>query len=297
MREARSTTLAVLGLWTVVHAGCADTVEESDISYDDRYGAATTMDVYHPPGDALRPAVLLIHGGGWHTGFTRSAFDSTSARLAGAGYVAFNIDYRLVPDGGQFPHAPADCLCALSYIRANAARWHVDPARIAAFGYSAGGHLASLIGVAADDPTIAPDCASGPTGAPAAVVSGAGPEDMRALPQVSVVTDFLGGTPEQVPDVYTDASPIDHVAPGAPPFLFVQGTHDWFVDASNSERMRAALDAVGDETRLFEIPGGGHVWNQGADDGDFDLVVAAVDTPEAWAATIDFLDHAIGPVP
>ncbi len=274
--------------------GCSDVVEKSDVSYDDRF-ANTQLDVYSPPDTAVRPAVIVIHGGGWHTPLERDGMADHAQRLAEAGYVAFNLSYRLVPDGGEFPHAVQDCLCALSYVRAHAAAYHVDPTRIAALGYSAGGHLVSMLGTAADDPVVAPDCAWGPTGPVAAVISGAGPEDMTLLPQVSTVIDFVGGTKDAVPALYASASPLTHVVAGAPPFLFVHGDNDWFVDIEHSYRMRDALDAVGTETHLLEIPGGGHIWN---DDGDgaWDLEIS-IDTPESWAAMIDFLDHTVGPTP
>jgi acetyl esterase/lipase len=177
-------------------------------------------------------------------------------------------------------------------VRAHAAEYDVDPTRIAALGYSAGGHLVSMLGAAADDPVVAPDCASGPTGPVAAVISGAGPQDMGLMPQVDVVTNFVGGTKDEAPELYIQASPLSHVAAGAPPFLFIHGDNDWFVSIEHSRRMQAALDAVGTETHLLEIPGGGHIWN---DDGDgaWDLEMS-IDTPEAWSAMIDFLDHTIG---
>ncbi len=276
--------------------GCSDVVEQSDISYDDRF-ALTRMDVYSPPPAATpRPAVIVIHGGGWREPLRRDGMADHAHRLADAGYVAFNIDYRLVGDGGQFPHAVQDCICALAYVRAHAADYAIDPARVAAFGYSAGVHLVSMLGVATAEPMVQPDCASGATGPVQAVVSGAGPEDMTLLPQLYPVTDFMGGTKEAVPDLYAAASPITHVAAGAPPYLFVDGDNDWFVDIEHAYKMRDALDGVGAETRMFEIPGGGHIWNRGADGGSWDLEMS-IDTPEAWAATIDFLDHTIGPVP
>ena len=128
-----------------------------------------------------------------------------------------------------------------------------------------------------------------------AVVSGAGPQDMTTLIEATAVTDFLGGTQEEVPAVYTDASPIEHVEAGDPPFLLVAGNNDWFVPVENARRMKRALDDAGSEARLFEIPGGGHIWN-GAD-GQWDVPLTSIDTPEAQAAIIDFLDHTIGPPP
>jgi len=158
---------------TVLHAGCDTVVVETAISYDDRF-PDTVIDVYRPPERlASGAAVLTIHGGGWRDGSDRTSMAAAAERLALAGYVAINVEYRRVP-GGEFPRAVQDCLCALAFVRQHAASWQIDPARIAGFGYSAGGHLVSMLGTAADDPAVAPDCAAGTTGPLAAVASGAG---------------------------------------------------------------------------------------------------------------------------
>jgi acetyl esterase/lipase len=290
--------LKLATLWTVVLTACGSITTRDDVSYDDRY-ASDVLDVYFPPpASTPRPAVLVIHGGGWHDGIYRDSIASQAERLAEAGYVAINIEYRLVPsEGGQYPHAVQDCYCALAWTRANATALGIDPARVAGLGYSAGGHLVSMLGVDTDA-DVQPDCAAGTTTPLAAVVSGAGPEDMAALPQVSSVTEFVGGTTSDVPALYTAASPLSHVAPGAPPYLFVDGNDDWFVNIDEQARpMQAALDAVGAETRFFEIPGGGHILNSGVDGASWELPLTSIETPEAADAIVDFLDHTIGPVP
>ena len=285
----------VLGACTGVLGACADVVVESDISYDDRFAVAQ-LDAYLPGTATPRGAVMVVHGGGWRTGFSRDGMADHARRLAAAGYAAFNLDYRTTPDGGEFPHAVQDCVCALAYVRAHAADFAIDPARVAALGYSAGGHLVSMLGTAAADPMVTPDCAAGGTGPVAAVISGAGPEDMRLMPEVDVVVDFVGGTKAEVPERYAAASPITYVGPGAPPFLFITGSSDVFVDPEHSHRMQDALAAVGTDSRLLEIPGGGHLLNRGASDTSWDVELS-IDTPEAWAAMFDFLDRTIGGAP
>ena len=286
----------VLAVCTAVLAGCTDVVVETDISYDDRFDVAK-LDVYSPPPTAaLRPAVLVVHGGGWHEPIERDGMAPHAERLAEAGYVAFNISYRLVPSGGEFPHAVQDVFCALAWVRAHATEYGIDPDRIGALGYSAGGHLVSMLGTAAGDPIVAPDCAAGTTGAVDAVISGAGPQDMTMLPEVENVEAFVGAKKSEDPERYAQASPLSHVAEGAPPFLFIHGDSDWFVDIEHSRQMGEALDRVGTRNRLLAIPGGGHLWNRGASGSTWDLAIS-IDTPQAWAATIDFLDHEIGPVP
>jgi acetyl esterase/lipase len=275
-------------LWTGVLGACSDVVVETDISYDDRFAVAK-LDVYSPPRrETQRPAVVVIHGGGWREDSDRDFMGQHSERFAQAGYVAFNIEYRGTPGDGAFPGAVQDVICALAFVRANADRWGIDPARVASYGYSAGGHLASMLGVATT--AIASDCA---TPAVAAVVSGAGPQDMRLFPEAEAVTAFMGGTEAEVPENYTNGSPIHHVAAGAPPYLFITGDADWFVDIEHSKKMKAALAGVGTQGKLFVIPGGGHLLNRSPAGASWDVAIS-LDTPEAWAATIDFLDHAIG---
>jgi acetyl esterase/lipase len=88
------------------------------------------------------------------------------------------------------------------------------------------------------------------------------------------------------------------VTPDAPPFLFIHGDDDWFVNIDAQERpMKRALDAAGVRTRLLEVPGGGHIFNRGADGTAWELPLTSIDTPESQAAMIDFLDTTIGPPP
>lgn len=298
----------VLILWTQVGTGCGDIEKIVGVSYDDRF-ERTQMDVYLPgPVEEAPvggwPAVLAIHGGGWRN-FDRSSMAAASERLAGAGYAVVNIDYRLVP-AGQYPAAVQDSLCALAYARAHAAEWGVDPARIATYGYSAGGHLASMVGVASAGELHQPDCAAavaaGGVAPPAAVVSGAGPEDLWLFPEVAAVVEFVGGRKADVPELWDAASPITYVRDAAggagdgafPPFLFVHGEEDWFAGIEHSLEMREALVAAGGQAELFSIPGGGHLINRDTAAGQYDVIVTSTDTPESWIAVVDFLDRTIG---
>jgi acetyl esterase/lipase len=286
-------------------AGCQDIVSETDIAYDDRY-TSTRMDMYAPSDSetVARPAVIVIHGGGWSTPLERDGMEAHARRLAAAGYVTFNISYRLVGrDGdetGRFPNAISDTICALAYVRAHADEYGVDPDRIASYGYSAGGHLASMLGVATRGPLVAPDCAAvmdapnnGAVAPVAAVISGAGPQDFSLFPAYAGIADFLGQDCDEDREICEAASPITYVRAGAPPFLFIHGDDDWFVDFEHTTDMRDKLRAVGTDARILRLPGGGHLWNQSADGDIWDLALS-IDTPAAWQATIDFLDHEIG---
>lgn len=270
--------------------GCVAPEERVDISYDDRFGDATLMDVYLPAGDApANPAVLFIHGGSWRFG-SKDHFVAAGRRLARSGFVVASINYRLLPEG-RFPDNLFDATCSLAYLRAHAEELRIDPERIAVMGYSAGAHLASLVGLASAHPELAPDCAAAagqPVAPPAAVISASGPQDMRTFWEEagdkSDVEEIFGGSPAELPRAYELGSPRYHVAPGAPPFLILEDA----IDFGGVEAMRAALAGAGNDVRLLKVIGSLHILEQAADPGIYEAGVSS-ETPEAWIAITDFL--------
>ena len=282
-------TRLLLGLLAL--AGCKATVEQ-EITYDERFGDSTTMDVFLPVDEPMepRPAVMLVHGGSWRY-FDRDRYKSVARRLARSGYVTASIDYRLVP-AGEFPNAVHDTSCALAYLQNHADELGIDPARIVLIGYSAGAHLSSLVAVA-DDPSLMPDCAEGAPSKPAAVISGAGPQDMRTLPDARAVREFMGGSESDLPEAYALASPVSHASADDPPFLFIHGAQDLFVDLDQSEAMRGLLLDQGVEAELLQLAGTGHVFNP-SDDATTLGIGLSTDAPEAWIAVMDFLERTVG---
>ena len=281
-----------LAIAVVVAPACGSAHEERlDVVYDDRFGDETMMDVYLPEGAGPHPGVMFIHGGAWIAG-DRSEYTQAAKRVSRAGYVAATIEYRLVPDGA-FPKNVQDCFCALAHLRKHAGELRLDPNRIAVVGYSAGGHLAAMLGVGADDPTLRPDCAVGATGAPNAVVAGSANYDLRGTePDFWLAEEYLGGDPDDLPAVYSKASPITHVGPGKPPFLLTIGTDDMLIVEEQSNAMRVALAAHGNDARVLAMKGGGHLLNATADGK---LAIEAADfTPEAFIVLFDFLERTVG---
>lgn len=258
--------------------------------YDVRYGD-TVLDLYLPDDDGGRhPAVMLVHGGGWQNG-DKDHFRRAARRLARSGYVAASINYRLAPEG-RFPRAAQDVACALAFLQGNADEYRLAPERIAIMGYSAGGHLVSLLGVAWDLEALAPDCDAGRPSEPAAVIPGAGVHDLRGA-EHAWIEQFMGGSESEVPDRYRLASPILHVDQGEPPFLLISGGADWIVEVDQSRQMRAQLQAAGNHAELLTTAGGGHLLQPAADPGEVQIGVS-LDTPEAWLALADFLERVMG---
>ena len=100
------------------------------------------------PGKENNTAIVFFHGGGWAFG-TPGEFFSTCERYAKMGIVTFSVDYRLSIENGVTPHktiSPIECIMdaisAMRWVRANAAKFHIDPDKIVAAGQSAGAHLA-----------------------------------------------------------------------------------------------------------------------------------------------------------
>lgn len=280
---------ALLMLTAAAACACASYDVIEDVSYDERHGEATTLDIYLPsPRTPNTPLIMMIHGGGWSLGSKRH-FDDHGPRLAHAGYAVASINYRLVPDGA-YPLLFQDVFCALGFLQDNADEYSIDPTQIGVTGYSAGGHLASLLGTAEPTGDFEPDCGHVPAFRPAAVVSGAGPTDLSLYPDTGSIRDLLGGTLKQVPDVYERASPVTHVSADDPPFLLIYGSDDLFVPFEHAEVMHEALEEVGNDVRLMRIRGAGHLLNPGADLYDAVIPIVSADTPEAWAAMLDFFD-------
>jgi acetyl esterase/lipase len=272
-------------------AACTDTGLHADISYDDRFGDATTMDIHVPSGPASgRPTIMLIHGGAWRGG-DKEMYESAAERYAAAGYVAATINYRLFPTA-TYPAAVQDSLCALSFLRAHAEQYGIDPARIAVSGYSAGGQLSALVGVGSQNPAHQPDCEWGPTAPPAAAIPADGVYDFTTNDNFGWVADFLGGSKDAVPDNYRNASPVFQVTSDAPPFLLVHGHNDP-VPIEGAEELAHLLREAGVRTRMLDLGGSSHLTSPvTASDGLY--LQAASDTPEAWAVTLDFLSTTLG---
>src|SRR3954470_8729471 len=116
-----------------------------DIEFANPDNQHLQVNLAQPAGEGPFPAIVCIHGGGFRAG-KRESYDKLCLTLAQHGYVAITVTYRLAPMY-QFPAAVLDCKAAVRGLRANASKYHVDPAHIGTTGGSAGGHLAQILGV------------------------------------------------------------------------------------------------------------------------------------------------------
>lgn len=237
---------------------------ERDVTYATVGGEPQRLDLARPRGAGPHPLVVLIHGGGW-SGGGRSAYHDAMLRLAGQGYAAASVDYRLADaPRNVFPAAVEDVRCAVRWLRSHAAEHGIDASRVAALGSSAGGHLAAMLGTATDVPGLDGACPLRDVSpAVGAVVAIAGPHDIRTAGaldagQRAMVENFLGIRPEEDPERALLASPAVHASAGDPPFLLIHGTADDVVPVRQSRSMRDTLRAAGVPATLIELPGVGH---------------------------------------
>jgi len=121
-------------------------VEVEDVAYGGPADARLLARVYRPLGAARsRPALVDVHGGAW-TYFDRTADAYFDRALAASGLVVVALDFRQAP-AHRYPSAVADVVAGVRFVKANAARLGVDPARVGLVGGSSGGHLALLAAI------------------------------------------------------------------------------------------------------------------------------------------------------
>jgi len=232
-----------------------------DVEYGKGGGRPLTMHILRPkkvPQDKM-PVIVWIHGGGWEGG-SKDGGINRLASFAERGYFCATIGYRFSGEA-IFPAQIEDAKCAIRFLRANAKTYHLDPQRIGAWGYSAGGHLVELLGTSGQVKEL-----EGEGGWPEfssqvqAVCSVAGVGDFvkwgdKAHP---AVVKLLGGIVSKNMEKAALASPVTHVGKGMPPFLIIHGDKDMTVPVAQSEYMHAALQKVGADVTLNVIQGGSH---------------------------------------
>ena len=263
MRIALLAATALLTLST--YAADAFRIEK-DIAYlaPDRKEKA---DLYLPassPSGARRPAVVIIHGGGWSGGDKGAAREiNIGTNLALNGYVGLSINYVLAStnfNAGKpaWPQNLHDCMTAVRWLRKNAERLQVDPERIGVIGGSAGGHLAALLAVTGEKDGLDP---KGPYGEFSCRVKCAvdlyGPADLSGHRDISM----FAKTRAEAPELYRAASPVTYVDKLDPPILIIHGTADKLVDVEQSKLFAAKLKAVGARHELVIVEGAPHTFH------------------------------------
>lgn len=243
----------------------AQPTSERDIVYAKAGTDELKLDIWRPAGKdgTTFPAVFVIHGGAWRAG-NKSDVRPIMDEFTKRGYVAVSPEYRFCPKS-VFPAQVQDVKAAVRFIKANAKKYQVDPDRIGAIGFSAGGHLALMLGLTAAGDGLEGDVSAGaPDSRVKAVVNYFGPTDLAAkdIPARSkpLVKDFLGGTPEEKPDAAAKASPLSYVSKDDVPVLTFQGTKDPLVPYTQAIKLADAMSAAGVPGRVELLIGADHGW-------------------------------------
>lgn len=208
------------------------------------------LDLCQPKGGVgERPAVVLIHGGGWVSG-DKQEFDGLCLMLARHGFVAATVRYRLAVSSVATTYWPAqvvDVQLAVRWLRTLAQSLQVDSQRICAWGDSAGGHLAVYLGThktihMGDGPTYQ---ALDKSPNVSCVVDEFGPVDLTEAKDAPLADDLLtlfgGVSYDQNPELYRDFSPALAVTRQSAPVLIVQGTQDTLVPPTQSTELQQVL--------------------------------------------------------
>jgi acetyl esterase/lipase len=231
-----SPTIALLLMSFLALQGCATkdayTIQK-DLAYVSGGGERQQGDLYLPNGAGPFPTALVLHGGDW-VGRDRKDMESAAETLAQNGFAAFNVNYRLAPEH-RYPAQLEDTHAALRFLAENATKWQLDTARFATVGYSAGSQLALL---AAEKPD--PD---GP--AIRAIVAGGAPVDFMLYPKSPFITKLIGGPPSEFPELWKDASPINHITASHPPVYIFHAQFDQLVEIKNARMLASALSEAG----------------------------------------------------
>jgi pectinesterase len=229
-------------------------------------GRELHLDVFYPTANkAPLPGVLLIHGGGWRSG-DRSQHVPLAQQLAAKGYVTITAEYRLSTEA-LYPAAVNDLKTALKWMRVNAKAYFIDPNKIAVWGFSAGGQLATLIGTTGGSKTFpGNDCYQKVSDKVQAIVdvdgtlafihpeSGEGDDSKHK----SAGTLWFGANKTERPDLWQQAAGLNHVDKNTPPTVFINSSVDRmhagrtdFIHKLDSMRIYSEIHAYPDTPHPF----------------------------------------------
>ncbi|MFC5284073.1 alpha/beta hydrolase fold domain-containing protein [Pedobacter alpinus] len=217
------------------------------------------MDLYlAPKANGPSPIIINIHGGGWARGSkdSQSGFGS----LFKQGYSVANISYRLAVTD-KAPAAIEDTRCALIYLIKNAKALNIDINKIVIMGSSAGGHLALMGGLLANNPIFDKNCAGEKNIKVAAIIDKYGVSDISEAAlgdQSNRTVKFWLGDKFSDNEFKKSISPIYYVTKNSPPIFIVHGDADPTVSYQQSVELAKKLNKLGVKHEFITVKKGGH---------------------------------------
>jgi len=239
---------------------------ERDVEYGRAGQRVLKLDLVRPKQtpDKPLPVIVFVHGGAWAAGDKAGGVGRVAPLVAEGNYLGVSVGYRLSGEA-IWPAQIHDCKAAIRWLRANSAKYNLDPEKIGVWGSSAGGHLVSLLGTSGDVKELEGENGSaGQSSRVSCVVDFCGPSDFTAITSgnapsaVGPVARLLGGPVSEKAAEAKAASPVTYVSGDDPPFLIVHGTEDHTVPLRQAEILREALTKAGVSATFMKIEGGGH---------------------------------------
>ena len=232
-----------------------------DLAYVEGGHERNRLDLYLPQkAEGRLPLIVWIHGGAWMTG---SKEGCPAVWFSTRGYAVASINYRL-SQHAVFPAQIEDCKAAIRWLRANAAKYHLDPDHVGVWGASAGGHLVAMLGTSGGvkelegqggnlDQSSRVQCVVDWFG-PTDLVTMAGGHNNPDSPE----SRLIGGPVQENQEKARKASPLTYVSKDSAPFLIMHGDQDKVVPPQQSRVLAEALKKAGVEVKLQMVEGNGH---------------------------------------
>ncbi|AWM15007.1 esterase [Flavobacterium sediminis] len=222
-----------------------ENVTEKEIVYQMINGIETKMDMYQFQSEENKPAVILIHGGGWKYG-DKKLVKPLAQQIAKAGYQCFAVAYRKSGEA-IYPAGVNDVLNAVQFIREHSNMLKVDTLNIAILGCSSGGQMAALLGTKYSDRFKAIVDIDG-------VLAFHHPESKEG----AMAAEWLGGTYEKVPEVWEEASALNYISEAKLPMLFINSQYERFhagrdemIEQLNKKKIYSEIVTVKDSPHTF----------------------------------------------
>lgn len=231
-------------------------VKQEAIVYKKIGERALHLDAFLNQTSHSLPAVILIHGGGWKSG-SKELMASLANNIAAKGYQCFTIEYRLSPEA-KFPAAVFDIKEGVKFVKQQAETFSVDPSKVAVLGCSAGGQLAALVGAINDKLEFEDHTFSiNQSDEVQAIVDIDGVLAFKhpLSEEGKVAGEWLGGTYDEIAEVWEKASALNHIDEKTPPMLFIGSKYPRFL--AGKEEVKNKLNAHGifwDELIFSEAP-------------------------------------------
>ena len=244
----------------------------ADLNYAGNDNPRQTLDLLLPQSPQKAsplPVIVWIHGGAWRAGDKGSGHRRLAEYVKTGNYAGACIGYRLSKEA-IWPAQIHDCKAAIRWLRAHAKQYGMDPAKIAAWGSSAGGHLVAMLGVSHGVEELEGNIGShaDEQSHVSCVIDFFGPTDFLRMNDFpgkmnhdapdSPESQLVGGEIQKNKAAVAMANPITFVTADDSPFLLVHGTKDQLVPLNQSELLRAALRQAGVESAFIQVENAGH---------------------------------------